>query len=246
MTSTNPPTDPPTDRSAAPITEHEPLLGRPGDVAQRDESMLARNLITGTAPLAQVGGVMLVVTVWGAVLSHSWMVFSLHPLLNSLGVFLSLQAILVLQPTHTADQKRRGTYVHAAFNGLAALSFFTALAIVIWHKQHSGIPHFESVHAYLGIVIYSLLFIQAFVGFTQYFVPRIYGGVDNARAIYKYHRVSGYIILFLYLVNITLASKLRYGEKFIHLKTWGVVVAGVLVVIGTYPRIKKQKIQIFG
>ncbi|KAH8148821.1 uncharacterized protein LAJ45_07164 [Morchella importuna] len=221
MTSTNPPTDPPTDRSAAPITEHEPLLGRPGDVAQRDESMLARNLITGTAPLAQVGGVML-------------------------GVFLSLQAILVLQPTHTADQKRRGTYVHAAFNGLAALSFFTALAIVIWHKQHSGIPHFESVHAYLGIVIYSLLFIQAFVGFTQYFVPRIYGGVDNARAIYKYHRVSGYIILFLYLVNITLASKLRYGEKFIHLKTWGVVVAGVLVVIGTYPRIKKQKIQIFG
>lgn len=36
----------------------------------------------------------------------------------------------------------------------------------------------------------------------------------------------------MYLVNITLASKLSYGEKFIHLKTWGVVVAGVLIVIG--------------
>ncbi|KAI5845682.1 eukaryotic cytochrome b561-domain-containing protein [Morchella snyderi] len=233
-------------QSAAPTTEHEPLLGRPGDVGQRDGSGLARNLITGTAPLAQVGGVMLIVTVWTAVLSHAWMVFSLHPLLNSLGVFLSLQAILVLQPTRTADQKRRGTYVHATFNGLAALSFFTALAIVIWHKQHSGIPHFESAHAYLGIVIYGLLFIQASVGFTQFFAPGIYGGVDNAKSMYKYHRVSGYVILLMYLVNIILASKLRYGEKFIHLKTWGVVLAGVLVVLGTYPRIKKQKIQIFG
>ncbi|KAH0605938.1 uncharacterized protein H6S33_004395 [Morchella sextelata] len=244
MTSPAAPPDQPA--AAAPITEQEPLLGRPGDVAQRDESWLARNLITGTAPLAQVGGVMLVVTVWGAVLSHKWMVFNLHPLLNSLGVFLSLQAILVLQPTHTAHQKRRGTYVHATLNGLAALSFFTALVIVIWHKQHSGIPHFESVHAYLGITIYGLLFIQAFVGFTQFFAPRIYGGVDNAKKLYKYHRVSGYVILLMYLVNVVLASRLPYGQKFIHLKTWGVVAAGVLVVIGAYPRIKKQKIQIFG
>jgi hypothetical protein len=227
-------------------TEQEPLLGRPGDLAQDEQKGLVYNLVTGTALLAQVGGILLVALVWGAVFTHPLLVFSLHPLLNSLGVLFSIEAILVLQPTHTADQKRRGTCVHATFNGLAALSFFTALAVVIWHKQNSHFPHFESLHAYLGIIIYSLLLIQAFVGFTQYFVQGLYGSVDNAKALYKYHRVSGYIILLLYLVNIVLASKLYYGDKILHIKTWGVALAGVLAVLGVYPRIKKQKVAIFG
>jgi hypothetical protein len=228
-----------------PAADHEPLLGRPGDVSQGERKGLAYNLITGTAPLAQVGGILLVALVWGAVFTHPLLVFSLHPLLNSLGVLFSIEAILVLQPTHTADQKRRGTYVHATFNGLAALFFFTALTVVIWHKQTNHFPHFESIHAYLGIIIYGLLLIQAFVGFTQYFAQGLYGSVDKAKALYKYHRVSGYIILLLYLVNIVLATKLDYGDKILHIKTWGAVLASVLVIFGVYPRIKKQKIAIF-
>lgn len=33
------------------------------------------------------------------------------------------------------------------------------------------------------MIIYSVLLVQAFVGFTQYFVPGLYGGVDNAKAV---------------------------------------------------------------
>lgn len=45
------------------------------------------------------------------------------------------------------------------------------------------VPHYESPHAILGAVIYILLFFQVSVGFTQYFVPALYGGVGNAKSV---------------------------------------------------------------
>ncbi|RPA98463.1 hypothetical protein L873DRAFT_1027183 [Choiromyces venosus 120613-1] len=232
--------------TAAPASEQEPLLGRPGDVTQREGENLLHNLVAGTAPLAQVGGFILVALVWGTVFTHKILIpFSFHPLLNSLAILFALEAILVLQPTHEPGQKRGGTYVHASFVALAALCFYGALAAVLVHKKRAGMPHFESPHAILGVIIYSILLVQGFIGFTQYFLPGLYGGLDNAKAIYKYHRVSGYLLLTLFLVNVVLASVTDYGSHILNLKTWGVVVIGVLVIAGVFPRIKKQKIQIF-
>ncbi|PWW74775.1 hypothetical protein C7212DRAFT_365265 [Tuber magnatum] len=232
--------------TAAPASEDEPLLGRPGDVAQGEDEGLLHNLVAGTAPLAQVGGLVLVGLVWGAVFTHPILVpFSLHPLLNSLAILFALEAILVLQPTHTADQRRKGTYAHATFTALAALCFYSALAVILVHKKRTGLPHFESPHAILGVIIYSVLLVQGFIGFTQYFVPGLYGGVGNAKALYKYHRVSGYFLLTLFLVNVILASLTYYGGKILNLKTWGVILVSVLAVAGVFPRIKKQKIRIF-
>lgn len=189
---------------------------------------------------------MLVAVIWGVVFTHKILIpFSLHPLLNSVGVLFVVEAILVLQPTHTADQKRKGTYTHASLAALAAVCFYSALAAILVHKMRAGLPHYESPHAILGAVIYALLFIQAFVGFTQYFVPALYGGVGNAKSVYKYHRVSGYIILFLLLANVVLASLTFYGSKILGLKTWGIVLIGLLTIAGAYPRIKKQKVKLF-
>lgn len=39
----------------------------------------------------------------------------------------------------------------------------------------------------------------------------------------------------MYLVNIVLASKLYYGDKILHIKTWGTILAGTLVVVGRSP-----------
>lgn len=39
----------------------------------------------------------------------------------------------------------------------------------------------------------------------------------------------------MYLVNIVLASKLYYGDKILHIKTWGTILAGALVVVGRSP-----------
>jgi len=114
---------------------------------------------------------------------------------------------------------------------------------VEWHKRRSGIGHFESPHAILGLVIYVLLLLQAFVGFTQYFVPRLYGGVENAKSLYKYHRVSGYLILILVLVNVALASLTYYAGNILGIKLWSTIVGGIFVVIGVFPRVGGRKVQ---
>ncbi|KAL7273931.1 hypothetical protein RUND412_003178 [Rhizina undulata] len=225
--------------------EDEPLLGPPGGVSQREDQSLAVNLVLGTALLAQTGALLLAGLVFGAVFSNELIVFSLHPILNSLAIVIAVQAILVLQPTHTPDQKRKGTYIHASLVGIVAVAFYTALGVVIWNKNQNGYDHFESPHAILGLVIYILVAFQAFVGFTQFFVPSVYGGVDNAKSIYKYHRVSGYVILLLLLLNVVLATYTYYGAEVLHLNACGTTLAGVLVVIGVYPRIKKQKVKLF-
>lgn len=62
---------------------------------------------------------------------------------------------------------------------------------------------------------------------------------------YKYHRVGGYTILLFQIITAALATKTYYGAHVLHIKTWLVVLAGALVILGVYPRIKKQKVAIF-
>jgi len=61
--------------------EQEPLLGRPGDAAQREEEPLYKNFVLGTAVVAQGGIWLLTAIVWGSVFSHpdKLMLFSAHP-----------------------------------------------------------------------------------------------------------------------------------------------------------------------
>jgi hypothetical protein len=47
-----------------PVSEQEPLLGRPGDATQKSDHWLAFNLWTGTGILAQVGVWVLAAMVW--------------------------------------------------------------------------------------------------------------------------------------------------------------------------------------
>ncbi|KAA8909114.1 hypothetical protein FN846DRAFT_943556, partial [Sphaerosporella brunnea] len=215
--------------------EEEPLLGRPGDVTQRPSDSLLKNLIVGTAPLAQVGGIALVAMIWAGVFTHHLILFSAHPLLNSLGLLLGIQALLILQPTHTVEQKRSGTLMHFLFWAAALATFYAALVVVEVHKQRSGIGHFESPHAVLGVVIYVLLLIQAWVGVAQYFFPAVFGGVERAKKVYRYHRIAGYVLVLLVLVNIVLATKTYYAGKVLRIRTWATVVGGLLVVAGLLP-----------
>jgi hypothetical protein len=142
--------------------------------------------VSGTAPIAQLGVFLLFGTVWGAVLTHNLILFSAHPLLNSFGILVVAQAILILQPTHTPQQKQQGTIVHATFLGIALLAFYAGLGLVEWHKKRNGIGHFESPHAVLGVVIYILMLIQAIFGVAQYFLPVLFGGVGNAKAMVSF------------------------------------------------------------
>jgi len=221
--------------------EDEPLLGGAGDASQQEGRALYHNLIIGTAVIAQGGLILLTAIVWASVFLHPLSLFSAHPVLNSSGLFILVESILILQPTHTSEQKREGTIIHAVLNSLAADALIAGLVIIEINKFSHGAIHFTSTHGILGLITYILLAIQAFVGFTQYFVPQLYRGVDNAKAVYKWHRLSGYIILVVMLATVAAATETDTGKGFLKLKLWAVLVSAVLVLIGVFPRIKKQK-----
>lgn len=145
------------------------------------------------------------------------------------------ESALLLQPTHTPEQKRTGAILHSVLNGLAALFFVAALTVIVHNKNLQKHGHFESPHAILGLTTYSLLALQVLVGFTQYYTPGLYGSVDNAKAMYKYHRISGYVIAVMLLVTIAVATQTPFNLNAIHIKLWQVVVAAGLILVGRFP-----------
>ena len=156
-------------------------------------------------------------------------------------MLLFVQGILVLQPTHTAKQKKQGTYTHAALNDVAFLAAIAGLIIIEYNKIDHGGTHFESPHAILGLVTYIMIIMQLFVGITQYFTPNLYGGVDNAKALYKYHRAWGYLTLLVMLATICAATQTTFNVQTLQMQLWAVVVACVIIVVGVAPRIRLSK-----
>ena len=163
-------------------------------------------------------------------------------LLNSAGLLLITQAILVLQPTHTAEQKKQGTYIHLAFNDLGLASLIAGLVVIEVNKFGHGGTHFESPHAILGLITYIFLILQATIGFTMYFVPQLYGGESNAKAIWKYHRMSGYVVVTLSLATVCAATQTFFNKSVLDIKLWAIIVCSILTLAGVLPRVKKQKL----
>ncbi|CZR57969.1 related to CYTOCHROME B561 [Phialocephala subalpina] len=226
--------------------EEEPLLGRPGGATQQEGKSLWYNLIIGTAVIAQVGIILLIASVWASIFLSDLILFSAHPLLNSAGLLFLTQGILVVQPTHTLDQKRHGTAAHFILNNFGIDALLAGLIVIEVNKFNHNGTHFESPHAILGLITYILLAIQAFVGFTQYYTPSLYGSVDNAKSLYKYHRISGYVILTLLLATVAAATQTDFNKTTLDIKLWAVLVTAILVLIGVIPRIKKQKLGLKG
>ncbi|KAF4969438.1 hypothetical protein FZEAL_10227 [Fusarium zealandicum] len=208
--------------------ETEPLLGRPGDAAQEDGVPMIKNLVLGTAGIAQLGIILLVVLVWASVLTKPLILFSYHPLLQSLAVLTLAQSILSLQPTHTAEQKRIGQRIHASLNLVAFLLLVAGVTIIEYNKISSNGDHFHSIHGYLGVTTSIVLLLQYAVGFTMWATPKLYGGEDNAKSIWKYHRWSGYFILVLLLATVVSAVDTDYNKNVLKLKLWSTLLLSIV------------------
>ncbi|KAG8987474.1 hypothetical protein FRB93_004501 [Tulasnella sp. JGI-2019a] len=78
---------------------------------------------------------------------------------------------------------------------------------MVYNKYNHGAPHFTSWHGRFGLLTLILLTIQVLIGGgSVWFGGRVFGGEDRAKAIYKYHRISGYVIVVLLLVTIHLSG----------------------------------------
>jgi len=223
------------------LQEEEPLLGRPGDVTQRPGQGLQFNFVTGTAILAQAGIWILTALVWAAIFEHDFIFFSYHPLLNSAATLLLVQGVLVLQPTAAQKDKVNGAYVHFILNTLGVAGLIAGLVIIEKNKASHPETRFQSIHGKMGLVAYILILIQWLVGFAQFYTPQVFGGVDNAKALYKYHRAAGYILQVYILAVIAAATQTPFNQNVLHIKLWAVIVAAILVLMGVIPRIKKHK-----
>lgn len=80
------------------------------------------------------------------------------------------------------------------------------------------------------------------MGVTQYFTPGLYGGEDNAKALYKYHRVWGYLTIVVMLATICAATFTTFNTGVLGIQLWAVVVASVVTLVGLVPRIRLSKL----
>jgi len=221
--------------------DDEPLLGQPGDASQQEGWPLWFNLGLGTAVITQVAIFLLVIHVWASIFFQPLMLFTAHPTTNTAGLLFLVESILIVQPTHTPTQKKNGTVVHLILNATAFALFLSGLIVIEVNKVRAGNAHFYSPHAILGLITYILIFLQVIVGFTQYYTPQIYGGVDNAKAIYKYHRLSGYVILVVILMTVSASAWTTFNIQAIHIKNWALIITSVLILVGIWPRVRLQK-----
>lgn len=199
---------------------------------------------TGTGWLAQVGALLLVALVWSSVLTHPPLIplFSPHPLLQSLGVLALTEAVLVLQPTWSPADKARGARWHAWLHLLSFALFAAGVLLIEANKIRQGpASHFHSVHGYLGVAASVVLLLQYVVGLLMWAVPSALGGVDSAKRVWKYHRMSGYLLNLLLLATVLSAVRTDFNKNVLDIKMWAVAIAVALLVAGVYPRLHPRK-----
>lgn len=232
--------------TSSPDPERETLIPNDTPIIQSPTTPLRMNIISGTAVLAQVGIWVFFLIVWYLALSTAIVLPSYHPLLNTLGAVLLVQAILLLQPTSTPSQKHEGTRSHSVLMALSLASFVAGVTVIWYNKHIHGAQHYTSTHGRLGLATVILLVTQVLIGATQYYFPAIYGGVDKAKRVYKWHRAVGYVLSLLVLVTATYGTQTPwFSGKMEGVGVWLWIVLDVLVVAGLYARIKPHKLKLF-
>lgn len=73
-------------------------------------------------------------------------------------------------------------------------------------------------------------------------MPRVWGGEDAAKALWKYHRWTGYAALVLLLATVAAAVETDYNKAVMKVPLWWVVAAEVLILVGVLPRVHLRKL----
>jgi hypothetical protein len=112
---------------------------------------------------------------------------------------------------------------------LGTICIIIAFSIVEANKNNLGAMHFTSQHGQLGLSIFVLVWIAAFLGIGSLYFPRIFGGRAKAKNVYAPHRIIGYWITIFMLVNVILGIFTAWGMS--NFKLPWVFVACVVVLL---------------
>ncbi|TFK67906.1 hypothetical protein BDN72DRAFT_842503 [Pluteus cervinus] len=206
----------------------------------------------GSAFLAGiVAALVSLILTWVIVLCNSptymgW--FAFHPLLQSLALTLFTYGILTLQPTSQPKSKVAGFNRHQAailYVGLPCITLGTGA--VIFNKWINNKTHFTTWHGTLGIIAIAWLSIQiALGGGSVWFGGATFGGGAKAKAVWKYHRVSGYVLFPLLMYTAHLGGAWSFwGEKYANagIRAIAYTVAPLVLVISVFTRIRLTKMK---
>ncbi|KAM3581706.1 hypothetical protein VKS41_005868 [Umbelopsis sp. WA50703] len=158
-------------------------------------------------------------------------------------VVAATEAIFLLQPTYTAHEKKKGLRRHAFLQAIAYTGAILGFTAITYNKAIHDKPHIASAHAYFGVFTFSFLFIQLLFGVIIAYAPSVVGGTPQAKSLWKYHRISGYVLLILIWTTAQLGAHAEFmvtnfpKPKLI----WLYLVSIVLIAIGVSKRVDVSK-----
>lgn len=195
--------------------------------------------------VAELGISIWFITVWVTVLTHRAGLFTFHPIFQSLALLFFYQGILILQPTNTPASKRTGLLFHEAFQLLGSLLIIVGSSAIIYNKISHSAPHFTSWHGLLGFISVCIVLVQALFGALIGFEwSRDYILGDSVgRQLWKYHRASGYLLVFLMTLTVLTATRADW-VVFVSSKwsIWVLTISPIVALIGLLSLVNVDKI----
>jgi len=174
--------------------------------------------------------------------------FAYHPPLQTLAVVFFTYGILTLQPTSQPATKAAGLDRHQLamlLLGFPALCLGTfSIIYKKWPYADDYIPSWHGTFGYVSIIWIVLQILGG--GGSVWFGGAAFGGGARAKAIWKYHRLSGYVLLPLLLVTVHLGgARSAWATAYIPylIRTIVYTLTPGLLLISVYRRTRSWKMQ---
>ncbi|KAF7966848.1 hypothetical protein HWV62_36897 [Athelia sp. TMB] len=236
---------PPTYTGPPESSENQPLLEDPegltGRGIQREIDYRKGDAVAKYSAIVAV--LVILITTWVVVLSNQpralgW--FALHPTLQTLALVFFTYGIVTLQPTADPRSKAAGLARHQiAIIVLAFPAIVLGTSFMIYNKISHGAPHFTSWHGIFGLVAVVWIVLQMLVG-----AGSLLAG-PKGKVIYKYHRLSGYILFTWILITIHLAgawSAWVVGNTAYATSVIVYTIAPIVLLVSVYSRLRTSKL----
>ncbi|RSH78540.1 uncharacterized protein EHS24_002266 [Apiotrichum porosum] len=177
--------------------------------------------------------------------------FAPHPPLNALAITAFVLGIMPVQPpTPPAGIRAARLGVHQrVLLGIALPAMTIGTSCMYWNKHIHGAAHITTWHARFGIATFCWMWLQAAFGAASAWKGgAAFGGGMKAKAMYKYHRASGYALVALSLLTAVLAGgystwAISRGEQFVPLRIVAFGVGIPLVFVGLAMRVRPSKMK---
>ncbi|KIY65205.1 hypothetical protein CYLTODRAFT_424556 [Cylindrobasidium torrendii FP15055 ss-10] len=178
---------------------------------------------------------------------YTW--FSWHPILHTLAFPVFVYGVLTLQPTSQPKSKEAGLVRHqAALFGVAVPAAILGTVAVFYNKYLHDKHHFKSLHGQLGLLCTLWLVVQVLVGGASVWGGGVaFGGGMKAKKVWRYHRISGYVLFLCLLCTINLGGESGWAKRNVgaFFKFVAYTIAPVVVLGASAVRVRWSKMKIF-